>query len=177
MGRDTGPVLARAWLAHLSRIDPISLAGKTFLPLSGRPARWFALFAPAAWLGGAVAVLVFGTAFGRGRDPERRGWAWLAALLLLGGVIGPDALGAGAGGYLAQRVVLLGLAALVPALDLESAGFRKRWPAAAAGAMLSVALAVQSAVVWDYALECRDRAGAFALPGRRSAGTGGSRRS
>jgi hypothetical protein len=67
----------------------------------------------------------------------------LAGLLLLGGLIGPDTLGEGHGNYLAQRVLLMGLAALVPVLEFGRTRI--------ATALLAVAVALQSAFVWDYA--------------------------
>ena len=46
-------------------------------------------------------------------------WFLLAALLILGGVLGPDSLGEAHGNYLPQRIVLLGLVALVPIFDID----------------------------------------------------------
>ena len=50
---------------------------------------------------------------------DRQGWLLLAALLIVGGVVGPDSLGAAHGEFLPQRVVLLGLVALVPIFDVD----------------------------------------------------------
>jgi hypothetical protein len=100
---------------------------------------------------------------GRGLDPphdglrERRGWFALAGLLLLGGLLGPDTLGPKHGNYLSQRVLLQGLAALVPALDL---GIGRPLGKLGAGALV-IALALQSAFVWDYALRSDRLVGAF----------------
>ena len=54
----------------------------------------------------------------------RQSWLGLGVFLLLAGWVGPDSLGPGHGEYLPQRVELLGLAALVPALDFKIA---TRW--------------------------------------------------
>jgi hypothetical protein len=89
----------------------------------------------------------------------------LAGLLLIGGIAGPDTLGDMHGHYLSQRVVLLGLAALVPLFDFEARG----WTARAAGLALVGAVALQSAFVWDYAFLCRRTAGAI-MGARRAVG-------
>ncbi|MFO0950718.1 MAG: hypothetical protein U0835_06100 [Isosphaeraceae bacterium] len=163
----------RDWLTQLSWVDPISLAGKGYLPLLGRDGPWHLLLAPAVLLGlGLACGLISAWRSGRGpwRDPERRGWWVLAGALLFGGLVAPDTLGASHGEYLQQRVVLLGLVALVPVLELSWRGWGR--PATLA---LAAALAMQSAVVWDYAADCERTAGAMlrALPrvgnGRRVA--------
>ena len=53
----------------------------------------------------------------------RQGWLVLAALLLVGGIFGPDSFGPVHGEFLPQRVVLLGFVALVPIFDVD----RSRW--------------------------------------------------
>jgi len=148
------PWSARAWVAQLGWVDPISLAGKAYQPFG---AEWWVgngLASPAIWTVAAVGLLVVVT---RRRGGNRRGWAILAGLLLAGGLVGPDTLGERHGHYLPQRVALLGLVALVPWLDLAA----DRRARKLAGAMLALALAVQSAFVWDYARDCRDRVGAL----------------
>jgi hypothetical protein len=95
------------------------------------------------------------------KSGDRRGWFVLAGLLLVGGVVGPDTLGVKHGHYLPQRVVLFGLVALVPWLDLGA----DRRSTRLASACLGFALVVQSAFVWDYALDCRVRLGRFTRAG------------
>ena len=151
-GRWTSP---RAWAAQLSWVDPLSLAAKTVRPLGGQASRWFALIAPMVWTTVALPLLVGAT--WRVRDPERRGWLILSALILAGGLFGPDTLGLRHGHYLPQRLTLLGLIALVPWLDFGSG----RWTGRIGAGMLVVSLCVQSVFVWEYALDCRDRVGAF----------------
>ena len=81
----------------------------------------------------------------------------LAALLLFGSLITPDSLGDNHGGYLPQRVALLGLVALTPWLRLDAPG-----PLARLGrAGLFFALVVQSLFVWDYGRESTRTAGAM----------------
>lgn len=161
------------WVGRLGWADPISVAKKDVLPFTDRTGPILAIFSPAAWL--AVAGLLGLATMARRaeRDPKRRVWLALAAILGLGGVFGPDAMGEGHGDYLPQRVALLGLAALVPVVDMGPKTWsRLRAPATFA---LAVALALQTVVVWDYALDCRRRAGPIAeaaatvRPGRRVA--------
>ncbi|HZW30776.1 MAG TPA: hypothetical protein VFF52_08725, partial [Isosphaeraceae bacterium] len=78
-----------------------------------------------------------------------------AALLILGGLTGPDAMGADHGAYLPQRVVLCGLVALAAVVDVDL----RRWSGRAVAAGLVWAVILQSAIVWDYALYCNRTAG------------------
>jgi hypothetical protein len=80
---------------------------------------------------------------------ERRAWVVLAVLLLIGGTVVPDSLG-GHGSILSQRFTMLGIAVLVPALDFDWITRPKR----GVPAMLTAAVVLQSAVIWDYATYC-----------------------
>jgi hypothetical protein len=91
------------------------------------------------------------------RNRERQGWWVLAGLLVLGGVAGPDTLGATHGEYLQQRIVLLGLVALMPVLRFDA----DRWSGRVAAVALGVAVCLQTAFVWDYARTAERRAGAI----------------
>ena len=91
-----------------------------------------------------------------------RAWWVLAGLLVAGGIAGPDTLGAEHGDYLQQRIVLLGLAAVIPVLGLESRGRLGRACVLAS----VVALAVQSAIVWDYARTSERTAGTLSRASR-----------
>ena len=75
--------------------------------------------------------------------------------LLLVGFVGPDSLGAGHGEYLPQRLELLGLAALVPGINLKLGGKLGRLTASC----LVIAVALQSVIVWDYAIHSERTAG------------------
>ena len=150
------PWSPRSWVAQLGWVDPLSLAAKTFHPFGGSPSAMNGVISPALWTLAAVALLALATGWRRSID--RRGWLALGVVLLLGGLLGPDTLGVKHGHYLPQRVALLGLVALVPWLDLGAGRRSTRL----ATALLVVALAVQSAFVWDYARDCRDRVGQFA---------------
>jgi hypothetical protein len=154
------PLSPRAWAVQLGWADPISIASKNMLPFAAAPTRAAAVLAPVAWLLLALVLAVTATLRAAVSQP-RRAWAWawavLAAVLIVGGVAAPDTLGLSHGHYLPQRIVLLGLAALVPVVDLDST----RWTVRAAATALVVALAVQSALVWDYALEAQRIAGTY----------------
>ena len=150
------PWSVRSWVGQLGWVDPLSLAAKTFRPFDASSTAAYALIAPALWAFAAVGLLVLSTSWRKSAD--RRGWLVLAGLLLLGGLVGPDTLGVKHGHYLPQRVALLGLVALVPWMDLSG----DRRAARLASGLLAFALLVQSAFVWDYAFDCRDRLGRFA---------------
>jgi hypothetical protein len=153
----TDPASPRAWLRQLGWVDPITLGSKLALPFAQHWKRAHFVAAPVLWTLGGLAILAIVTAAGRAsiRHDERRGFALLSLLLVIGGVAGPDALGHNNGHFLAQRVGLLGLVALVPWLDLSGSG---RW-ARLGHVALGVALVVQSAFVWDYAQRSEARVG------------------
>ena len=157
------PLTLASWKARLGWADPLTLATKDSLPLTERVSRVFLVFAPVAWLG--AALLTWGLAAASARlmrrtvrpsgAADRRGWLSLATLLIVWGVVGPDALGPDHGAYLPQRVVLCGLVALVAVVDIDL----RRWSGRAAAAGLVWAVILQSAIIWDYALYCDRTAG------------------
>ena len=176
-GNLADPLSPRAWATQVGWADPISIAAKRMMPFGDTPTRAAAVLAPVAWLLIALVLSIVATLRAHARSSardasERRGWTALATLLILGGMAGPDTLGAGHGNYLPQRIVLLGLVALVPALDLDPGRRAIRGSALA----LVVALTVQSALVWDYAITSERTAGAFWRRARRLASGRGSRR-
>lgn len=144
----------RAWISQLGWVDPLTLARRDMLPL--RPdlvSRWFMLVTPIVCftVGLALAVAVRMRARRLSPNAPSRGWWALAALLLGVGAISPDTLGASHGEYLPQRIVLLGLVALIPVLQLDAPGRVGRLVALAFG----LAWVGQSGFVWDYALTSR----------------------
>jgi uncharacterized membrane protein YhaH (DUF805 family) len=141
---------------QLGWVDPISLGRKGMVPFLPGESAWLGVASPIGLLIAALAILVVASA--RRHDPERRGWAILAALLVVGGMIAPDTLGASHGNYLPQRVVLLGLMVLAPAIDFDARGRA----AAVATWLLIAALIGQTLSVWDYARESDHRAGPIA---------------
>ena len=150
------PWSIRSWAGQVAWVDPLTLASKAYRPFAASASGVNGLISPSLWAFAALGLLAFST--GRKGQGERRGWLALSGLLLLGGLFGPDTLGVKHGHYLPQRVALLGLVALVPWLDL---GADRRSGRLASG-LLAFAVLVQSAFVWDYALDCRDRLGRFA---------------
>jgi hypothetical protein len=155
------PFSPPAWVEQLRWVDPISLARKDVLPLvEGLASPWCGLLAPVLWLAVGVGLAVVAACVSRragDRDREHLGWWVLAGALLIGGIAGPDSLGAAHGEYLPQRIVLLGLVALVPVLSLDAKG----WLGRASSVAIVVALVIQSAFVWDYARTSERTAGAL----------------
>jgi len=132
----------------------------------------YAPFTPVVLFGLALSFMVLATlAACRASRPATTSplWGWwvLAAVLLVGGVAGPDTLGSDNGWYLQQRVVLLGLASLVPVLSIGATG---RLGFASAVFLLG-ALTVQSATVWHYA-QVSERTAGVILKATPAVGTG-----
>ncbi len=132
------PLSPRSWFTQLGWVDPITLARKDVIPLlDGVTSSWCGVFAPVVWLGLGLVLILLATRIER----ERLGWWILGIVLTCVGIVAPDTLGASHGGYLPQRIVLLGLAALVPVVQAGKL----------ATAALSVALILQTATVFEYA--------------------------
>ena len=90
------------------------------------------------------------------QDIRRRGvWFGLGIFLLVAGLASPDSLGSSHGGYLPQRLELLGLVALVVGLDMDQG---RPWNRGA-GACLVLALVLQTLTIWGYALHSQRTAG------------------
>jgi hypothetical protein len=145
------PWSPRAWIARLEWVDPISLAIRDGLPFTDRYGSRFVFFAPVIWLAMAIILWCYGRSrngFLIQKDRDRRCWFLLTAILVIGGVVGPDSLGAAHGDYLPQRIVLLGLVAMVPIFGIE---FSRSWGKGATVA-LAAAVILQSIIIWDYAL-------------------------
>ncbi len=144
----TTPWSPRYWMARLDWTDPVSLAVKDGLPFTDRDGRPFIMLAPVIWLGIALVIWAYVTIrTTAARRSDRRGWMFLAALLIAGGIAGPDSFGEAHGDYLPQRIVLLGLVAIVPIFDISLS----TWSGRGVTTALAAALLLQSAIVWDYA--------------------------
>jgi hypothetical protein len=171
-GHLANPLSPAAWGVQMAQVDPITLTVGQVIPLTTLDhTAWSGLFKPMTWLMLGFTLMWYSAIRRRRARPsqgpdEHTGWAWLAALLLIGGIVGPDSLGATHGEFLQQRVVLLGLVALVPIANLDARGWSGRLIAVA----LVVALGVQSAIIWDYALTSRRTAGAI-MAARDAIGT------
>jgi hypothetical protein len=150
LGKD--PSSLGIWKDQVAWVDPLTLGRKMSAPFLEGESPWYALLVPAFWFATAAVIFVVATARARRKiEPAfalYRGWGLLATLLLLGGLFAPDTLGPNHGNYLAQRTVLLGLVALLPALEL--AGPERRANSFAT-VLLCVAVVLQAAFVGDYA--------------------------
>lgn len=168
----TNALSPAAWIVQMAQVDPITLTSGHAIPLTSvDQSAWFGLFKPMTWLMLAFTLMWYSAMRRRRAQPlhgsdERVGWVWLAALLLIGGALGPDTLGDYQGEFLQQRVVLLGLVALVPVANLDAKGWSGRFIAAT----LVLALGLQTAVVWDYGLTSQRTAGAI-VAARDAVGT------
>jgi hypothetical protein len=172
-----------AWRTRLGWVDPITLAVKEGLPFTNRVSHAFILFAPAVWLSLGLVLWWYGRMTGkpdsqeisRADGPEaresigtqqqgddRQGWMVLASLLLVGGIAGPDSFGPAHGEFLPQRVLLLGFIALAPVFDADLS----RWTGRFLLAAIAVAVALQAAIIWDYALYCDATAGQIIRAGK-----------
>lgn len=169
----TNPFSPRSWFTQITWADPITLAGKFFLPFREDSFVGYALLAPFVIFLMALALegisMAWDRWFSHSRPtmwPDRRGWGILASLLILGGIACPDTLGESHGNYLPQRVLLFGLVALVPFLDLQL----KNWAGRAAALALTWVLLIQSGFLWEYAATSNQNVTAF-LRARRAIGT------
>lgn len=161
-----------SWYAHLLSADSLQLSNKQTFPFIEWTSPWFHLLSPSLWVLVALILLLSATILAprsRGESPAsaRRSWAILALLLLTGWFIGPDDFGEQHGMYLRERVLLLGLVSIVPVLkiDLKKPGV---WVGTA---VLVVAVVVQGASIWDYALTSDTVAGDF-MQAKPHVGTG-----
>jgi hypothetical protein len=165
------------WKSQLTWADPITLAPKDALPFTDRVGSGFIIFAPAFWLVAALGTWAAARARDRWRcrsaresaraatgprvgsvaAGDQQAWWILAALLILGGLASPDTLGPEHGNYLPQRVVLCGLVAVTAAIDIDP----RRWAGRLAAGGLAAAVALQSMIIWDYALHSDRTAGAI----------------
>lgn len=156
-GELADPTSIRSWWRQLGWVDPITLGSKRIAPFVEAKSPWFGMLVPTLWFGLGLAVFVVATLRRGSMVRRRRGWLVLAGVLLVGGMIGPDRLGPSHGDYLPQRVMLLGLLALLPAIDFIASGFARR----VGGTCLVAAVVLQSAFVWDYGLRSSRLVGEF----------------
>ena len=157
-------ISARSWINQMTWVDPVSLARKDYLPGLGTLASWHYALAPAVWLGLGLALIVARRSV---PSAEKRAWWFLGIALVLGGLLGPDTLGATHGEYLQQRVVLLGIVTLMPVLPLGATSWRERL----GGLFILGAFAIQTLTLWDYARWSDHTAGAI-LRSREALGRG-----
>jgi hypothetical protein len=135
------------WWRALSFVDPLTLA-------PGRLPTSLCFF------------VGMGILFAGSRARHTDGWRRLGALLVAAGLVAPDGFGSH-GSVLQPRLVLLGLAALLPTIEIDWQLKRSRFAVAA----VAVALVLQSALIWDYSLQC-NRAVAELVQARALIGRG-----
>ncbi len=168
------PLSLRSWYEQLSWADPLSLAVRGRLPFNVGHGTAATLLAPVIWILAALVLAGCATiraSLSNASDEtgnDRRTWGVLATCLIAIGIAGPDTLGVSHGQYLPQRVALLGLAVLIPALELDFGTMR--WMGGVSTMALVVAILVQSAWIWDYARVSRSVARTF-WNARRLVGT------
>jgi hypothetical protein len=142
----------RQWLDYSSGVDFLSLrADENNFPFVEGHSDWFGLFSPYAWGIIALTILAAVTIFTRkaGRDDSvYRVWIILSLALILMAYLAPDSFGGPHGGILRERILLLGVAAIVPGLRIST----KQLSVKFAWAALMLAALVQVGYVWEYGL-------------------------
>lgn len=157
------PLSPRGWWRHWLNPDMLSFTygGKTTLPFIESQAPWFALLAPTVLAAAALLCWAAATFIGgrgeRAAARERRGWVVLASLIFLAYLFAPSGPGWQHGGYIRERLLLLAAAASAAVWKLDA----RRRLARAGAALLVVAVLVQSAFLWEYALDSQRRVGEF----------------
>jgi hypothetical protein len=150
-----------AWMDYAYHIDLLGLrqTGNTF-PFIDSSSGLLGLLSPTFLVMVSMLLLIAITLFGgseRRIVKTRRGWLIISAILTVGALFGPSHFGAAHGGILRERLLLIGLAAAIPALALDT----KRFAVRAAGAALMLAAALQVAYFWEYALYSNRLVGEF----------------
>ena len=146
------PWSPRAWVARLEWVDPLSLAIRDGLPFTDRDGPQFVVFAPVIWLAVALLVWSYGTIRAGLEGSGRRRPAGLVS----------------AGGHSYRRWRGRSRLARRGSRGLSTSAHRPLGPgcagadlrrrsrraggAVAVTAALAAAVALQSAIVWDYAL-------------------------
>lgn len=151
------------WLTYLSMADIPTIHNNGMEVPGGRFIQMlFNLPPPSRWALIGLLLLVIASALRRSDEDkafykEHRGWIALAVVLLVGGFFGPNDIGSGHGGFLRERVVLLGFATVVPVLrvSLKQAVTRIGF------LLLMIASIIQVCLFWDYGLRSNILVGEF----------------
>jgi hypothetical protein len=154
------------WLGYSSGVDFLSLrADKNNFPFVEGHSEWFGLMSPYVWGIVGLAILLAVTIFSKSdslkpgssksdssksgsSDQARLVWIILPLALILMAYLAPDSFGDPHGGILRERILLLGVAALVAGLRIDT----KQWSVKVAAAALMLAAMVQVGYAWEYGL-------------------------
>jgi hypothetical protein len=157
-----------SWFEYLQAPDLLSISFKssflgilslsTDCPFVDAPSTQFAVLTPALWATIGVIAMIVSSLRGNFSksaflSSQHRGWIVLTAFLLAFGLFGPSNTGQGA--ILRERVLLLGLIALASSLRFDAG----KPPARIGAIFLTLALILQIAFTWDYALRSNRLAG------------------
>jgi hypothetical protein len=146
------PLSLSNWILHLRSADPFQLISRRALPFFDVQSPLFGIFSSSLWLLIAFALLAAGTflVWRRSRPEEKHSAAaWLvpASGLFFLWLTAPNDFGKSHGGFLRERLLLLGFICFVPVFRLADHKILKL----TARICLLVLLAFQTLVVWDYA--------------------------
>jgi hypothetical protein len=138
------------WLSYSSGVDFLSLrAEKNNFPFVEGHSEWFGLSSPYVLGVVALTILIAFTIFTRraaSDGPAHRVWVVLSLALILMAYLSPDSFGDPHGGILRERILLLGVAAILPGLRLDTKHLGVKF----AGAALMLAAIVQVGYVLEY---------------------------
>ena len=142
------------WLRYSSGVDFFSLRdNKNNFPFFEGHSAWFGLVSPYILGIAALTILVAITIFTRKAASDtsaeaRRVWIILPLALILIAYLAPDSFGGAHGSILRERLLLLGMATLVPGLKINT----KRLSVKLAWMASMLAALMQISYVWEYGL-------------------------
>jgi hypothetical protein len=172
------PLSARQWLTYSRRVNILSLIDQEpNLLFSHTVSSWSHLPAVTTWTIVGLILLSLSSVIGRQNERSAagnttRGWVLVSAALILCGLFGPDDVGEAHGGFLRERILLLGLATVVPILKPRLTRARPGSLVAAVGfGALLIAAYLQLAAVRSYAQTSNRLAGEF-MQAKPYVGTG-----
>ncbi|HYO62825.1 MAG TPA: hypothetical protein VER08_04130, partial [Pyrinomonadaceae bacterium] len=153
-----------AWLDYFRAPNLLNLThgGSLAFPFVEDYSPWFAPLSTPVLVGAAVvllacALLLHRSASGDAETRALRAWPVLTLVVAAVCLFGPSHLGVQHGNYIRERVLLLALAASVTVWNFDA----RRLTVRAAAAVLVLAALLQSAFVWEYALDSHRRVGEY----------------
>jgi hypothetical protein len=174
----TNPLSAGQWLSYFQGANVLVLADdEPNLFFSHTISGWSHLPAATTWTIAALILLSLSAVirWKSQKSPvsnKTRAWILVSAPLIFCGLFGPDDLGKAHGGFLRERLLLLGLATLASILKPCLTRARAQAiPAALGFGALLIACSIQLAAVWNYA-ETSNRLAAELMQAKSYIGTG-----